>query len=681
LEEFAGMGFGGMFFKDADPVITANLKERGALFRGGRVRHSYPFCWRCGTALLYYAKRSWYIRTTAMKDRLVEHNQHIGWVPEHIKQGRFGNWLENNIDWAVSRERYWGTPLPIWMCEQCGETEVVGSVAELSRRVDEDLSQLDLHRPFVDALTWTCPACSGTMRRVPDVADAWFDSGAMPIAQWHYPFENGEIFALAGQADFISEGIDQTRGWFYTLHALATLLFDRPAYRNVICLGLLVDANGEKMSKSRGNVIDPWVVIDSYGADAFRWWMCASAPPYNPRRFGPEMVGEMLRQFTLTLWNTYSFFVTYANLDNWQPGAALDPAVLEPIDRWALASLHRVVRDVTADLEAYDIHMPTKRIERFVEDLSNWYVRRNRRRFWKSESDADKQAAYTTLYTCLHTLAQLLAPFTPFLAEAMYGNLVAEQDDAAPRSVHLAPWPVADEALIDEELLAATERLQQAVSAGRAARKRAGIKVRQPLQMLLLRSSAPGGTEALRRFEDELRDELNVKQVQYLEASAGLVEYRFKPNLRSVGKKYGKLVPALKGALEGMRGSAAMEAGRANEAGQSFKLVVDGQEIELLPEDVLIETSAPEGYAVAEDGDVLVALDTTVTPELKLEGAARDLVRAIQDARKEAGLAISDRISLYLQAGDGAAEMLARLVDEHGASVAGETLATELVLA
>jgi isoleucyl-tRNA synthetase len=394
-----------------------------------------------------------------MKDRLIANNELINWVPEHIKSGRFGNWLENNIDWAVSRERYWGTPLPIWICESCGELEVIGSVAELGERAGEDLSKLDLHRPYVDALSWDCPACGGgTMQRVPDVADAWFDSGAMPVAQWHYPFENRERFEVAQQADFISEAIDQTRGWFYTLHALATLLFDRPAYRNVICLGHIVDANGDKMSKSRGNVIDPWLVLDSYGADAFRWWMFASAPPYNPRRFGPEMVGDVLRQFLLTLWNTYSFFVTYANLDGWKPsGEPVVAEALQPIDRWALASLNRLVREVTADLDAYDIHTPAKRIERFVEELSNWYVRRNRRRFWKSESDADKQAAYSTLYTCLRTLAQLLAPFTPYLAEAMYRNLVAEQDATVPQSVHLASWPVADEALVDTALLDATE--------------------------------------------------------------------------------------------------------------------------------------------------------------------------------------------------------------------------------
>lgn len=682
LPEFDDLGFGGLFFKQADPVITRNLQERGLLFRSGRVTHSYPFCWRCKTPLLYYAKRSWYIRTTAMKDRLVANNQVINWVPEHIKQGRFGNWLENNIDWAVSRERYWGTPLPIWSCEQCGHIEVIGSVAELSERAGEDLADLDLHRPYVDVPSWTCSECrTGTMRRVPDVADAWFDSGAMPIAQWHYPFENRELYEAAAQADYICEALDQTRGWFYTLHALATLLFDRPAYRNVICLGLIVDVNGEKMSKSRGNAVDPWTVIAAYGADAFRWWMCASAPPYNPRRFAPEFVGEMLRQFMLTLWNTYSFLVTYANLDGWTPDAgAVNPGTLQPIDRWALASLNRLVRDVTVDLEAYDIYTPTKRIESFVEELSNWYVRRNRRRFWKSENDADKQAAYWTLYTCLSTLAKVMAPFTPYVSEEIYRNLCAEQDAVQAPSVHLAGWPVADETLIDVGLLDATETLLRAVSAGRAARKGAGLKVRQPLQTLMVRSSVPGAHEGLRAFEDDLRDELNVKEVRYLEGGAGLVEYRLKPNLRAVGKKYGKRVPALKAALEGLTGEAATAAGLAVEAGQLFDLQVDGDTLSIEPDEVILETSAPSGYAVAEDGGVLVALDTTLTPELRLEGAARDLIRSVQDARKEAGLAISDRIGLYLTAEDGVVRTLSELVAMYGTVVQGETLATELRL-
>ncbi len=682
LPEFDELGFGGMFFKEADPLITRNLKERGRLYKSGRVKHTYPFCWRCKTPLLNFAKRSWYIRTTALKDRLVALNQEINWVPAHIKNGRFGNWLENNIDWAISRERYWGTPLPIWTCESCGKVEVIGSVAELSERAGEDLSQLDLHRPYVDAPSWDCGDCGGGMQRVPDVADAWFDSGAMPIAQWHYPFENHDVFQVAGQADFISEAIDQTRGWFYTLHALSTLLFDRPAFKNVICLGLLVASNGEKMSKSRGNTVDPFVLMEQYGADAMRWYMFASAPPYNTRRFGPDLVAEMLRQFMLTLWNTYGFFVTYANLDGWTPDQATESG-LQPIDRWALASLNKLVREVTADLNSYEIYQPTKRIEAFVEQLSNWYVRRNRRRFWKSENDADKGAAYTTLYTCLVTLSKLLAPFTPFVGEAMYRNLVGEQDSAVPLSVHLTSWPTADESLIDERLLADTETLLRAVTAGRAARKASGVKVRQPLQQLLVRAPTASQTEGLRRFEEELRDELNVKQVSYLEGGAGVVEYRFKPNLKLVGKKYGKLVPAIKAALEDLKGEVAAEAGRRAEAGESIVVQVDCQPLELQADEVLVETSSPEGYAVAEDGGVLVALDTTLTDELRLEGAARDLVRVVQDARKEAGFEISDRISLYVS-GLGAHHegvSLEQLVERHGAYVQNETLAKELHLA
>ncbi|HEY1012360.1 MAG TPA: isoleucine--tRNA ligase, partial [Herpetosiphonaceae bacterium] len=469
MPEFAEFGWAGMFFKEADPQITRELKGRGLLFKSGRILHTYPFCWRCKTPLLFYAKQSWYIRTTALKDRLIANNQLINWVPEHIKNGRFGNWLENNIDWAISRERYWGTPLPIWVCEQCGHLDVVGSVAELAERTGEDLSGLDLHRPFVDKPSWDCNACAGgTMQRVPDVADCWFDSGAMPIAQWHYPFENKEIFETAGQADFISEAIDQTRGWFYTLHALSTLLFDRPAYKNVICLGHLLDGKGEKMSKSKGNIVNPWEIVGQFGADATRWYMFASAPPYNSRRFSAELVSESLRQFMLTLWNTYAFFVTYANLDGWTPEAG-EAVELQPIDRWALARLNGLVRDMTADLEGYDIHAPAKHVEQFVDELSNWYVRRNRRRFWKAESDGDKRAAYHTLYTCLTTLTRLIAPFTPFMAEELYRNLEAAHNPAAPESVHLALWPAVDAALLNDELIRQTDQLMRVVSLGHAA--------------------------------------------------------------------------------------------------------------------------------------------------------------------------------------------------------------------
>jgi isoleucyl-tRNA synthetase len=677
MAQFDALGFGGLFFKQADPLITRNLKERGLLFRSGRIRHAYPFCWRCKTALLYYAKPSWYIRTTALKERLIENNQQIDWVPDHIKNGRFGNWLENNIDWAISRERYWGTPLPIWVSDDGAHMECIGSLAELEAKVGRSLEGLDLHRPYVDELTWPAPDDHGMMRRIPDVADCWFDSGSMPVAQWHYPFENQELFQVAGQADYISEAIDQTRGWFYTLHAVSTLLFDRPAYRHVICLGHLQDGNGEKMSKSRGNIVDPWEVLNAYGADATRWYMYAAGQPYASRRFSLDLVGEMLRQFTLTLWNTYAFFVTYANLDGWTPsqGQAVAAGSLAPIDRWALARLNGLVRDVTRMLDSYDVYGPAKAIESFVEELSNWYVRRNRRRFWKAESDTDKQAAYSTLYTCLTTLARLLAPSMPFLAEEMYRNLVADQDHSMPPSVHLAAWPEVDEALLDDQLLEDTALLLEACSLGRAARRAAGVKVRQPLSEVLVR--APRGAEGLRRFEGDLLDELNIKAVRYLDSSAGFVEYRFKPNLRLVGKKYGKRVPALTAALRALEGQQARDAAQTVESGQPLRLLLDGEQVDVLPEEVLLESSSPEGYAVAENGGLLVALDTTLTPELEAEGLARELVRNIQDARKSAGFAISDRIGVYLQ---GAGDELQRTLERWGDYVRGETLADELVL-
>jgi isoleucyl-tRNA synthetase len=689
LPEFESLGFAGLFFKDADPLITRNLRERGLLFRSGRVKHSYPFCWRCKTPLLYYAKPSWYIRTTARKDALLANNEQIQWVPEHIQRGRFGNWLENNVDWALSRERYWGTPLPIWVCDACGHMTVPGSVKELSDLAGRDLSDLDLHRPYVDEVTWACskdgPAlessegCAGTQRRIPDVADCWFDSGAMPIAQWHYPFERQDVFEVAGQAEFISEAIDQTRGWFYTLHALSTLLFDRPAFRNVICLGHILDAKGQKMSKSRGNVVEPADLLETYGADATRWYMYASNPPYQPRRFSPDHVGEVLRQFMLTLWNTYSFFVTYANLDGWRPPAGGDALAgveleLQPLDRWVLARLNALARDVTAMLDGYDIHGPAKEIERFVDELSNWYVRRSRRRFWKSEQDADKQAAFATLYTCLSTVAKLCAPFMPYLSEALYRNLVASQSASAPESVHVAAWPEVDQSLVDDELLAATALLLDTVSLGRSARRTAGLRIRQPLAEVVVSATRdPRGAERLRRFEEELRDELNVKRVRFLDVGDGLVVQRFKANLPVVGRRYGKQVPALRKALEALSGAEANAAAQAARAGRPFSLAVDGQTFQVQPDEVLIEASSPPGYTVAEGDGLLVALNTEVTPELRREGQARDLVRYVQDARKSANLAITDRIEVTLQAPAGID--LDAILQSYGDYVKAETLA------
>jgi isoleucyl-tRNA synthetase len=709
LPEFGELPFTGKFFKDADPDITQNLKERGLLFRSGRVKHSYPFCWRCGTPLLYYAKRSWYIRTTAKKAVLIANNQQVNWVPEHIKEGRFGNWLQNNIDWAISRERYWGTPLPIWISDDGQHIECIGSLAELEQKVGRSLKDLDLHRPYVDEITWQAPDDHGTMHRILDVADCWYDSGAMPVAQLHYPFENQELFASAGQADYICEAVDQTRGWFYTLHALSTLLFDRPAFKNVICLGHILDGEGQKMSKSRGNVVDPWSVLGEQGADALRWYLFTASPPGSPRRFSSALVGESLRKFLLTLWNTYAFFVTYANLDGWTPLAAGEggrgkgdgessPHPPSPIDRWALARLNALIRDVTANLDAYDVTGAARDIEAFVDELSNWYVRRNRRRFWKAEDDADKQAAYQTLYTCLLTVAKLSAPFIPFAAEAIYRNLnglttdhrpptteadlsvVGRRSSVVAESVHLATWPAYDEALLDEQMVSNTQTLLKAVGLGRAARKAAGLRVRQPLRELWVRAPTIAATEGLRRFEAELRDELNVKAVRYLDSTTTLVEYRFKPNLRLVGRKYGKLVPALTAALRDLSGDAARDAARAIEEGGSVTLAFDDQTLELLSEELLVETSSPDGYAVAEDGGVLVALDTTLTSELIEEGLARELVRNIQDARKSANFDISDRIAVYLGGADGDAAV-EKVIQQWGDYIRAETLADDLLLA
>jgi len=512
-----GTSFDGLFVKDADGPVLDDLKARGLLLRRATIHHTYPFCWRCDTPLLYYAKPTWYIRTTAVKDRLVALNQEINWYPSHIKDGRFGNWLENNIDWAASRERFWGIPIPIWRCEKCGETRCIGSLAEL-REAAQDKAEVealaDLHRPYVDDIALAC-ACGGGMRRVPEVLDVWFDSGSMPYAQWHYPFENAETFLKSFPADFISEAVDQTRGWFYTLHALSTLLFDSVCFRNVICLELILDARGEKMSKSRGNVVEPWSVINAHGADALRWCLFTASPPGAARRFSVDLVGEALRKFLLTLWNTYSFFVTYALIDRFDPSASGSPAAGErsDLDRWVLSELNALVDRATRYMEDYNPTEAGRAIQAFVDDLSNWYVRRSRRRFWKSENDADKLAAHHTLYTCLVTVAKLLAPFAPFVAEEMYQNLVRSAFPAEPESVHLAEWPQADSSLVDDALMADTRLVMRVASLGRNARAKAGIKVRQPLAKVLVRPRHAAEAESLRRLAPQVLDELNVKEL------------------------------------------------------------------------------------------------------------------------------------------------------------------------
>ena len=510
--------FSGKFVKDADQLILDDLKSRGLLFRTEKIRHTYPFCWRCEAPLLYYAKQTWYIRTTAVKESLIAGNNDINWYPEHIKYGRFGDWLENNVDWAFSRERYWGTPLNIWRCESCSHLDCVESVQELEKNPGfTGLKEpLDLHRPFVDVLAFDCPQCGAKMRRVPEVIDCWFDSGAMPVAQWHYPFENGTLLDDGRfPADYICEAVDQTRGWFYSLHAISTLISDRPCFKNVICLGHILDAKGEKMSKAKGNVVEPWAVINKYGVDALRWYCFTASPPGNVRRFSEKLVAEVTRRFLLTLWNVYSFFVTYANIDYFIP--EIEGALLESseLDKWIISELNQLIVDVDSALDSYNPTEAGRKMEGFVDGLSNWYVRRSRRRFWRSENDADKLSAYTTLYWCLVVLSKLLAPFTPFLAEELYQNLVCSVFPEAPDSVHLADFPVADTKKIDEQLSADVRLVMKISSLGRAQRAQAGIKVRQPLAELLVKVGLEAERSALKRLESQVLEEVNVKRLAF----------------------------------------------------------------------------------------------------------------------------------------------------------------------
>lgn len=661
----------GVFVKDADPDITRDLENRGLLYRAERYTHTYPFCWRCKTPLLYYAREAWYIRTSQFKDRMVELNRTIHWTPDHIQEGRFGNWLANNIDWALSRERYWGTPLPVWECADCKHQHCIGAVEELSQLSGRDLTQLDLHRPHVDNVHFPCQKCGGKMTRVTELIDVWFDSGSMPYAQWHYPFENQETFAKQFPADYICEAVDQTRGWFYSLHAIGTMLMDSVAFKNVICLGLILDGNGEKMSKSKGNIVNPWDVLNAHGADAFRWYLYTATPPGNERRFSTELVGDVLRSFTLTLWNVYSFFVTYANLDKWSPAANPDGLAYSSLDRWLLSELNALVRDVTAAYEDYDVTSATRPIEKFVENLSTWYLRRSRRRFWKSDSDSDKQAAYQTLYTALVTLSKLLAPAMPYLADEMYQNLVKSFDQAAPESVHLAAWPEVNTALVDDKLNREMQLVMRLASLGHAARAKANRKVRQPLQEAAFSVANVNERDAVLNYDDLLTDELNVKKVRLLDASTEALQHTVKPLPKQLGQKYGNKFPALQKAILALNTEAVAQA--LGTEGK-LKLSLDGQEYEILPEEVEVKSLAKEGFAVAEDGAYVAALVTELTPELVREGLAREFVRRVQEFRKTSGLDVADRVRLYVQA----SANLQQAVEMNRDYIMGETLAVEL---
>lgn len=681
--------FEGKFYKKADPDITRDLKERGLLFRSGRVKHNYPFCWRCGTPLLFYAKNSWYVRTTAVKQQLIANNQEINWYPDNIKNGRFGNWLENNVDWAISRERYWGTPIPLWKCDKCDQYECIGSVAELAEKTGRDLKEFDLHRPFVDELTWPCINCGGTMTRLPYVLDAWFDSGSMPYAQYHFPFQHEKDFATElFPADFICEAIDQTRGWFYSLHALGVLLFDSYAYKNVICLGHILDGEGYKMSKSKGNVVNPWDVFNTQGADALRWYLYTASQPGQPRRFSQDLVNESVRSFLLTLWNTYSFFVSYANLDKITAADLTEkvvPVAERPlIDQWLVSRLNALVRDVAEKLDNYDPYQSAQSIEGFVDDLSNWYVRRNRRRFWKGENDSDKLAAYQTLYEALVTLTKLCAPYVPFVSEAMYRNLVLSVNPNAPESVHLNDFPVADTSLIDDQLLRDTTAVMKTVEAGRAARSAAKIKVRQPLPDVMVRPPSKEAERGLLRFKQQVLEELNVKEMSLADAdgTSDVITYAIKPKFALLGKKLGKKMPLVQKALA--EADARAIAKQVN-AGENVAVTLpDGETVTLTSEEVTVEAKEREGYTVEVNAGYLVALNTTVTPELKREGLLRDLVRSVQAARKDADFNISDRITTYysvLEDKDGLlADLQSVLVEPESAQfVQNETLSEKLV--
>ncbi len=658
----------GLFVKEADPKIVEDLRDRGVLLRGETYEHVYPFCWRCGTPLLYYARTSWYVATTKVKARLIDVNGSVNWYPDHIKHGRYGDWLENNIDWALSRERYWGTPLPIWRCSE-GHQTAVGSLKELGELAGRDLTDVDPHRPQIDEVTIACPECAEDSRRVPEVIDAWYDSGAMPFAQWGYHPELGrglKEFQRSFPADFIAEAIDQTRGWFYTLMAEGVLQFDSTTYRNVVCLGHLVATDGRKMSKSLGNQFDPFEALDRQGADALRWWMLTSGSPWASRRIGHEVLDEIVRQFLLTLWNVYAFFVTYSNAEGFDPAGPAPSVADRPLlDRWVLSQLTLTVRDARAGLEAYDATGAGRRIAAFVDDLSNWYVRRSRRRFWNPGGAAGDGgvAAFHTLHECLVTLARLLAPYTPFVADELWRNLAAGRD-GQPESVHLCDYPTVDEGLIDDGLGRAMAAARAIVELGRRVRVETRTRVRQPLAGAVVHYA--GEHRALELLLDVVRDELNVKRVEFGETAHELGRWRAKPNYRELGPKLGKRVREVADALARDDGSLAGALARGE------TVTVAGLELE--PADVDLAQEVREGWGVASEGGLTVALDLELSPELRREGLARELVRLVQDARKTAGLEVTDRIALGVETSGEVADALAA----HRDYVAAETLAIEV---
>ncbi len=631
----------GLFIKAADKVVLKLLKEQGKLFKAIPFEHEYPHCWRCDTPLMYFARSSWFIRTTAVKEQLIASNRSVNWMPENIKEGRMGNFLENVIDWGLSRDRYWGTPLPVWVCPDCGEIEVIGSRKELSEKTGAP-ENIELHRPYLDGLTCACPKCGGKMKRTPEVIDCWFDSGSMPFAQYHYPFENKDLFEETFPADFISEAVDQTRGWFYTLLVISTILFGHAPFKNCIVLGHVNDKDGVKMSKHKGNVVDPWTVLNVQGADAVRWYFYTNSAPWIPSRFGTEAVSESQRKFQGTLWNSYAFFTLYAEIDGYDPSKYdLKTCKLTLMDRWVLSKLNSLVKEVDGMLAVYNITDSARAIQDFSDELSNWYVRRGRDRYWGPEMTEDKAAAYTTLYTVLTTLAKLLAPYTPFMAEMMYQNLVPAFYPGSPASVHLCDYPIADMGWVDDALEQGMEDVLKVVELGRSARNASNLKNRQPLSEMLVACERDLAFGA--ELEAVILDELNVKKLTRVKGGDSLVNYSLKPQLRTLGPKYGKKLGLITKFLSTCNAREVVDAVRG---GGSFAVDLEG-EVVLTEEDLQIFTSSAEGFATAQGYGITVALETTLSEELLLEGCERELVSKIQTMRKEAGFEVTDRIEVY----------------------------------
>ena len=662
--------YGGIFVKKADPLVLKDLDKEGKLFDAPKFEHEYPHCWRCETPLIYYARESWFIKMTAVKEDLIRNNNTINWIPESIGKGRFGDWLENVQDWGISRNRYWGTPLNIWVCEDCGHMHSVGSIEELKSLSDNCPEDIELHRPYVDAVTFPCPKCGKTMRRVPEVIDCWFDSGSMPFAQHHYPFENQDLFEKQFPAQFISEAVDQTRGWFYSLLAISTLIFNRAPYENVIVLGHVQDENGQKMSKSKGNAVDPFDALETYGADAIRWYFYINSAPWLPNRFHGKAVTEYSRKFMGTLWNTYAFFVLYANIDSFVATKyTLDYEKLSVMDKWLLSRLNSTIQTVDDDLANYKIPEAARALEAFVDDMSNWYVRRSRERFWAKGMEQDKINAYMTLYTALVEFCKAAAPMIPFMTEDIYQNLVRSIDKEAPESIHLCDYPEVKAEWIDKTLEEDMAHLLEIVVMGRACRNAAGLKNRQPLSRMLVKSS----WELSDFYQTIIEDELNIKKVEFTNDIGSYISYSFKPQLKTVGPKFGKLVGGIRAALSELDGNAAMAELRNT---GSLKLDINGTEAVLSEEDLLIETLQKEGYVTESDQSISVVLDGNLTPELIEEGFVRELISKIQTMRKEAGFEVMDKIRVYARDNRKIEEILA----EHGEEIRSEVLAEEIIL-